>query len=867
MKAKVFISIFFLPFLLLAQSNSLDLLSLQFKADIAKYQQLFTSQENALLQQQNNIHFSRFGHNGFPSYKTVCTNINLANTVSSNKVWPGGVLGLNLTGNGLNKLGIWDGGAIRTTHKEFIGRVTQMDTNTVQLGHANNVAGIMVANGVFNSNAKGIAYQSLLKAWVYDNDVAEMGAAAPHLLVSNHAYADLAAWFNAGSAIYWLGDTTLSTTKDWQFGFYDNTTKQWDSIAYANPNYLIVKAVGNDRGNRVAPGTPHFIWNGSTWVLSTATRDTVGPYDCVVTYGTAKNILSVGAVPVQTNGFVGAPINTFSYSSWGPTDDGRIKPDIVTGTGTTATPTNTHDSAYTSLGGTSGASAAASGSLYLLQQHYLNTNNKPLKAASLKALAIHTADNCKTTLGPNYESGWGLLNTAKAAQLISDSAKNMVREHALNNTDTFRLVVYVNGSDTAKITLAWTDPAANPRNPALNDTTPRLVNDLDLRLIRQANNQVYQPYVLNPNNPSAAATTGDNFRDNVEQIYVTGLPAGFYTIRITHKNALLNALPQAFSIIGSGFIASPQIPSSNIVLANFSTNNAHFRINSFTKGNGSKRLIVANSNGPVNALPSNGVSYTAKDTFGLGSQIGTGNYVVYNGTANSMLPIYNNIVGTPTYHIAIFDYNGDSNYTLYNTNQFATSSITLPVKWLAIGAQLINNTVQVNWRTASETNNMGFDIERSFDNQSFQKIAFVNGAGNSFATRAYQYTDELLDVKNVPNFGNKIYYRLKQIDIDGAFMYSKTVSADAPLLANISIYPNPFNETFNVQINASAINQKGTIQGLDVMGRELFNKTFVNNNLQFTLTMDDLKLANDGIYFVKITLGTKVYTLKALKAR
>jgi hypothetical protein len=68
------------------------------------------------------------------------------------------------------------------------------------------------------------------------------------------------------------------------------------SISYKFPYYLIVKAVGNDRGNSVAPGTPHYYWNGYSWVYSTRVRNNVGPYDCIVTYGTAKNIITVGAV-------------------------------------------------------------------------------------------------------------------------------------------------------------------------------------------------------------------------------------------------------------------------------------------------------------------------------------------------------------------------------------------------------------------------------------------------------------------------------------------------------------------------------------------------------------------------------------------
>ncbi len=556
--------LFFIPNIIAAQNANqyADALTAKYEQDLIKATQMLKPpflttkkiEENGRL-----IEFDGFGDNGFPEFKTTCSNIGLAATVNTNQVWPSGVLGLSLTGNGSTKLGIWDSGKIRLTHQEFLGRVTNMDSSGSFSSHSNNVAGLLMAAGIVPS-AKGLAYQSVLKAWDFTNDRAEMALAANGLLVSNHSYANAAAWIYSGGYQYWLGDTLLNATKDWKFGFYDTRTKDFDSISWANPNYLIVKAVGNDRGNSMPASTPHLIWNGTIYVLSTANRDNVGPYDCIVTYGTAKNILTVGAVDILPNGFVSAPVNTISYSSWGPTDDGRIKPDIVCGTNSTSTPTSTNDSSYSSLGGTSMAAPGATGSLLLVQQHFYNLKNRFMKSATLKGLAIHTATNCKTTLGPNYESGWGLLNTAKAVQTISDSVKNIIKEYNLLNNDTFKFIISLNGIDTLKTTLCWTDPPAIVGAPAYNDTTPKLINDLDIRIVRNSNSQVYLPYILNPNNPSAAATTGNNYRDNVEQIYLPNLPIGTYTILVTHKNNLQNNAPQAFSLIGSGFILTATLP-------------------------------------------------------------------------------------------------------------------------------------------------------------------------------------------------------------------------------------------------------------------------------------------------------------------
>ncbi|MFZ4797417.1 MAG: S8/S53 family peptidase [Bacteroidia bacterium] len=743
--------IFFTPFVIAAQNSNqyADALTAKYEQDLLKATLLlkppFLTIKN-LGENGRIIEFDGFGDNGFPEFKTTCSNIGLAATINTNQVWPSGVLGLSLTGNGSTKLGIWDSGKLRITHQEFVGRVTNMDSSTSFSAHSNNVAGLLMAAGIVPS-AKGLAFQSNLKAWNFTNDRAEMALAANGLLVSNHSYANSAAWIFSGGFQYWLGDTTLNATKDWKFGFYDTRTKDFDSISWANPNYLIVKAVGNDRGNSMPAGTPHWIWNGSAYVLTTANRDTVGPYDCIVTYGTAKNILTVGAVDILPNGFVSAPINTISFSSWGPTDDGRIKPDIVCGTNSTSTPTSTHDSAYSSQGGTSMAAPGATGSLLLVQQHFYNLKSRYMKAATLKGLAIHTATNCKTTLGPNYESGWGLLNTAKAVQTISDSVKNIIKEYNLLNNDTFKFVISVNGIDTVKTTLCWTDPPAIVGVPAYNDTTPKLINDLDIRIVRNSNSQVYLPYILNPNNPSAAANTGNNFRDNVEQIYLPNLPSGTYTIVVTHKNNLQNNAPQAFSLIGSGFVLTA----------------------------------------------------------------------------------------------------------------------TLPVKWMNFEGKNLGDKVQLNWRTVSEINNAGFDIERSTNNQNFDKIGFIKGFGNSLVIQKYDFVDELIKLNNIDPFSDKLYYRLKQIDFDGNYHFSKTISIDAPSMFGVNIFPNPFSENFTLTINSNKINQQVNVVVCDMLGRIILDKSLITNAKQFDFEISDLKTSNNGIYFAKITIGNKTITKKLLK--
>ena len=107
------------------------------------------------------------------------------------------------------------------------------------------------------------------------------------------------------------------------------------------------------------------------------------------------------------------------YSAWGPVDDGRIKPDIVANGADVFSTLETSDGAYGQMYGTSMANASASGTLALLKEHYMNTHGGAvMKAATLKGLVIHTADECGPSPGPDYQFGWGLLNAESAAAKI-----------------------------------------------------------------------------------------------------------------------------------------------------------------------------------------------------------------------------------------------------------------------------------------------------------------------------------------------------------------------------------------------------------------------------------------------------------------
>jgi hypothetical protein len=299
-----------------------------------------------------------------------------------------------------------------------------------------------------------------------------------------------------------------------------------------------------------------------------------GGYDTLSQNASAKDNLTVGAINPLGNGFT-SPTNVTiaTFSSLGPTDDGRIKPDVVADGVNNIVAVSSSDYAYGQGSGTSFAAPSVTGSIDLLTQFYkqFHTNSSDLLASTLKGLVIHTADSCTTNNGPSYKFGWGVMNTKTAGTLINQDAtnglKNQIKEVLLNNGQFIQFPVVSAGStnNPLKVTICWTDPVGAPNaitnldNPAI-----KLVNDLDLRIVSPGGTTNF-PWILNPDLTnrtsaarSAAATTGDDNRNNVEQVYIPNPTNGTYTVNVTHKGSLTNS--QWVSILISGNVAQSPPP-------------------------------------------------------------------------------------------------------------------------------------------------------------------------------------------------------------------------------------------------------------------------------------------------------------------
>jgi hypothetical protein len=472
---------------------------------------------------------------GLPVYKAPL-NSGAATTTGASRL-QNQFNGLDLQGENIT-VGVFDDGIVKT-HVELGNRILTKEGLTEQ-SHATHVTGTILATGV-NPLAKGMAPKALATTWYFEDDDEKMASLAKPdqttLLFSNHSYGTVTGWTTINGAKVWSGDPKISNDEDYRFGFYSDIPQTLDQIAYLAPYYSILWAAGNDRAES-GDGSHPTDGNGGAG------------YDCIIPESTAKNLITVGAVNKITSYTDASSVVLSNFSSAGPTDDGRIKPDFVAAGVNVFSLSAVGVDQYTTFSGTSMATPNATGSLVLIQELYnkLHGGNF-MKAATLKALAIHTTKEAGSFSGPDYRFGWGLLDVEAAAKLLlqEDNVNTVIKELTLNSNATYTFAIQSKANEKITATICWTDPAGNPVSASLDPTNTMLVNDLDIRITDSVSTAIF-PWILNPFNPANKATTGDNFRDNVEKIEFDNPAAKKYYVTVSHKGQLVND-KQDFSII------------------------------------------------------------------------------------------------------------------------------------------------------------------------------------------------------------------------------------------------------------------------------------------------------------------------------
>lgn len=190
-----------------------------------------------------------------------------------------------------------------------------------------------------------------------------------------------------------------------------------------------------------------------------------------------------------------------------------------------------------------------------------------------------------------------------------------------------------------------------------------------------------------------------------------------------------------------------------------------------------------------------------------------------------------------------------------STSEFSitqTVQNAMPVRWLHIAAVLnSNNTVSLNWETADEVQNKGFEVERSTNAKSFERIGFVEGMSESKDLQRYNFIDS-------QPLKSTSYYRLKQLDNDGNFSYSRIIAIvpDTDKLF-LTLYPNPTTDEITVRSDLGIIKE---VQIFSTNGTILLSKTAASEAI--TLSLNNLQ---SGIYLMNVAIDNYYVTKKIIK--
>ena len=430
-----------------------------------------------------------------------------------------------LDGSGVSVL-VYDGGYGRSSHVDFEGRHTTRDTSGLS-NHATHVACTVGGAGVANSTYKGMAPGVTIESYGFEVE----GGLQEGFLYSDPG--DLEADYDEAINTYGVHISNNSIGSNVESNGFDCNMQGKYGVTAA----LIDAIVGGSLG---APF--RIVWaNGNERQGSRCDIEGYGDYYSVAPPAGAKNHITVGALNSNDDSMT-------YFSSWGPVDDGRMKPDISGpgcqsgGDGGVTSCSSGSDTSYTTMCGTSMAAPTVCGlSALLMQDFRAQFPSEPdPRNSTLKILLAHNAVDLGNA-GPDYQYGYG---SVRIQQSIDFMRTGNFLEAEVNQGGTFSILVSVNSGDTElKVTLAWDDVPGTP------NVDPALVNDLDLRVFDPSNTRYY-PWTLDQFNPGdPAVQTQENHVDNIEQVFVDSPALGVWRVDVYGYDVPQG--PQTFSLSAS----------------------------------------------------------------------------------------------------------------------------------------------------------------------------------------------------------------------------------------------------------------------------------------------------------------------------
>lgn len=439
----------------------------------------------------------------------------------------------SLDGSGVTVF-VYDGGTARATHNDFSGRLTVTDSSGM-ISHATHVAGTIGGDGSANATHRGMAPGvSLLSAGFQYDGSGTFLYTNPGDLESDYTVAiNLGAVMTNNSIGSNIAQNGFPCSYEGDYGLTAATIDAVVRGSLGEP-VVIFWAAGNERGSG----------------------------RCGTTYNTTpppannKNAITVGALNSNND-------SVTSFTSWGPSDDGRIRPVISApgcqsnGDNGVTSANSSSNTAYTTMCGTSMASPTACGVGALIYQDFrANFPGQPDPSNQLmKTWLAHTAVDLGNP-GPDNQTGYGSIRAVDAVDFVRTG--NWA-EGSVDNGGIQTFTVDVDpGTGELKLTLAWDDVPGTP------NVNPVLVNDLDLVVLDPLGGRHY-PWTVNPASPgSPAVKTQVDRLNNIEQVQVDNPMAGRWMIQIV-GHAVPEG-PQGFALsstpaLGPGLLAVSLVSS------------------------------------------------------------------------------------------------------------------------------------------------------------------------------------------------------------------------------------------------------------------------------------------------------------------
>ena len=409
----------------------------------------------------------------------------------------------SLSGSGVVAM-VYDGGAADSSHPDFSGRLTTHDSSGTS-SHATHVSGTVGGDGT-NSGGQhaGMAPGCTIVSYGFEQE----GGLSEGFLYTDPGdievdYTDAINTHGAVVANNSIGTNTAPNgfPCEWT-GDYGVTSGVIDSVVRGSlgDSIRVVWANGNERQTSRC---------GDLY-------NTTAPPAC------AKNHITVGALNSNDD-------SVTTFTSFGPADDGRIKPDISApgcqSDGDTGVTSTVPGGGYSSYCGTSMAAPTVTGIAALVIEEWrrLHPGEADISNAGLKALLANSGDDLGN-IGPDCEYGFGTVRAHAAIDSLR--AEGVIESEVTNGATNEHLVIVEAGLPELRITLAWDDVPAAPLPAAA------LVNDLDL-VVTDPSGNVIDPWTIDPANPGLAATrSGPDRLNNMEQVSVADPMPGAWRVQI-----------------------------------------------------------------------------------------------------------------------------------------------------------------------------------------------------------------------------------------------------------------------------------------------------------------------------------------------